>query len=154
MPELGGRELKRFTTSRPLHTFVVFYSDWPPSWGLSWGRYIQRRCYLCNVRASSSIGVEVAIGSAATISKVAISNGHCTSFCWVTYILGCALVLQASTHHFFEKNRIKLRQWPDLVSTVAHIQMPQSASRKEKLELKVLVVLILTNRFRIFLCLP
>ena len=26
VPELGGRELKRFTTSWPLHTSVVFYS--------------------------------------------------------------------------------------------------------------------------------
>ena len=37
-----------------------------------WGRYRQRGCFLCNARASSSIGVKVAIGSAA-----AISNGHC-----------------------------------------------------------------------------
>ena len=43
-----------------------------------WGRYRQRGRYLCNARAPRSIGVEVAIGSAAAISKVAISNGHCT----------------------------------------------------------------------------
>ena len=42
-----------------------------------WGRYIQRGRYLCNDRAPSSIGFEVAIASAAAISKVAISNGHC-----------------------------------------------------------------------------
>ena len=41
-----------------------------------WGRHRQRSRYLCNARAPSSIGVEVAIASAATISKVAISNGH------------------------------------------------------------------------------
>ena len=42
-----------------------------------WGRYRQRGRYLCNARAPSSIGVEVAIASAAAISKVAISNRHC-----------------------------------------------------------------------------
>ena len=42
-----------------------------------WGRYRQRSRYLCNARAPSSIGVEVAIASAAAISKVAISNRHC-----------------------------------------------------------------------------
>ena len=42
-----------------------------------WGRYRQRGRYLCNGRAPSSIGAKVAIGSAAAISKVAISNGHC-----------------------------------------------------------------------------
>ena len=42
-----------------------------------WGRFRQRGRYLCNTRARSSIGVEVGIGSAAAISKVAISNGHC-----------------------------------------------------------------------------
>ena len=44
-------------------------------WG--WGRYRQRGRYLCNARAQSSIGVKVAITSAAAISKVSISNGHC-----------------------------------------------------------------------------
>ena len=43
-----------------------------------WGRCRQGGRYLCNARAPSSIGVEVAISSAAAISKVAISNGHCT----------------------------------------------------------------------------
>ena len=42
------------------------------------GRYSQRGRYLCNDRAPSFIGDEAAIGSAAAISKVAISNGHCT----------------------------------------------------------------------------
>ena len=42
------------------------------------GRHKQRGRYLCNDGGLSSIGDEVAIGSAAAISKVAISNGHCT----------------------------------------------------------------------------
>ena len=41
-----------------------------------WGRYKQRGPYWCNARAPSSIGVDVAIASTATTSKVALSNGH------------------------------------------------------------------------------
>ena len=51
----------------------------------SWGRYSQRGRYLCNDRAPSSIGYEVAIVSAAAISKVAIYNGHCTYNCTTPY---------------------------------------------------------------------
>ena len=50
----------------------IRYSDWPPSHG----KVSQRGRYLCD-RVQSSIGGEVAIGSAAVISKVAISNVHC-----------------------------------------------------------------------------
>ena len=53
-----------------------------------WGRYRQRGHYICNARAPSSIGVEVAIDSAAATSKskVAIFNWHCTAYCKHTYI--------------------------------------------------------------------
>ena len=44
------------------------------------GRYSQRGRYLCNARAPSFIGIEVAIGSAAAISKIAVSNGYCATF--------------------------------------------------------------------------
>ena len=43
-----------------------------------WGRYRKRGRYLCSDGGPRFIGVEVALGSVAAISKVDISNGHCS----------------------------------------------------------------------------
>ena len=78
---------------RPLRSTIAFHYLKAEIWG----RYSRGR-YLCTVT-----GVEVAIGSAAAISKVVISNGHvvrrnffeqCTIFYLMIYYLLGACIIQ------------------------------------------------------------
>ena len=55
------------------HNLQFGYSDGP----LLGGCFRHRGQYSCNDGGPNSTGDEVAIGSAAAISKVAISNVHC-----------------------------------------------------------------------------
>ena len=100
------------------------------------GRYRKRGRYLCNARASSSIGVEVAIGSAAAISKVAISKGHCIQRTHISFGIFLMIPLLCPTSPIFHYptpppskfhldcrvvKRIKPLPFP-LLATLPHVQ--------------------------------